>query len=32
VGSFLSLGCLMSGLSIWSVMSWRTKRSVLDAA
>jgi hypothetical protein len=23
------VGCLMSGLSFWSLMSWRTKRSVM---
>jgi hypothetical protein len=31
VGSFLSVGCLLSALSLWSVMSWRTKRSVVGA-
>jgi hypothetical protein len=31
VGSFLSVGCLLSGLSLLSVMSWQTKRSVVGS-
>jgi hypothetical protein len=29
VGSFVSVGCLMSGLSLWSVMTWKAKRSMV---
>ena len=29
VGSFLPDDCLMSACSLWSVMSWRAKRSIV---
>jgi hypothetical protein len=32
VASFLSAGCLMSGLSLWSVMSWRAKKALAPSA
>jgi hypothetical protein len=32
VASFLSAGCLMSGLSLWSIMSWRARRAIGTSA
>jgi hypothetical protein len=32
IGSFCSVGSLLSAVSIWSVMSWRKKKGLLQAS